>query len=81
MAPNSGPRWADTEGISSTPAGMVDCVDRKMVIKEIRTSTAASEDLWLTAVRNERSQIESKARPWATEARRPTIHMIDASID
>lgn len=32
-----------------------------------------------TASLNARSQILNSARPWATEARRPTVHMIAAS--
>lgn len=32
-----------------------------------------------TEVANDRSQIERRARPWATEARRPTVQMMVAS--
>jgi hypothetical protein len=43
MAPNSGPRWADTGGISSITAGEVDGVERRMEVKNDRASIAVFE--------------------------------------
>jgi hypothetical protein len=47
----------------------------------VRASISVSEHLGDMEDRKERSQMESKARPWATEARRPTVHIIAASIE
>src|ERR1700694_927836 len=75
IAPNSGPRWADTGGISSIACREVDVVERRNEMKDVRDLIWVSVHPKGTYVRNERSHMESKARPWATEARRPTVHI------
>ena len=62
-------------------AEVAEGVKRRIEVKDVRASISVSEHFEGTEERNERSQMESKARPWATEARRPTVHIIAASIE
>jgi hypothetical protein len=60
---------------------VLDPAARRAAAKSFRTRkiSAGSESDAGMAELNARSQIESSARPWATEARRPTVQMIEAS--
>jgi hypothetical protein len=58
---------------------MFDDVARKRTVNSFRASTAASEAPAGRAELNDRSHIERRALPCATDARRPTVHIIAAS--
>jgi hypothetical protein len=57
----------------------VEDVERKSVVNSFSAWTAAGDAPSGNAELNERSQIESRARPCATDARLPTVHIIEAS--
>jgi hypothetical protein len=77
MTPNNGARCADAIGTSCA----LDPAARSAVAKSFRTCkvSADTESDAGMAELNARSQIERSARPWATEARRPTVQMMEAS--
>jgi hypothetical protein len=77
IAPNRGPRWAETAGRSFDDA---DDEERKRPENSFSTSdVVVVQGLAGRAVLKDRSHIESRARPWATDARRPTVQMMAAS--
>ena len=58
---------------------MVEDVERSRIVNFFSACTASGEAPGGRASLNERSHIESSARPCATEARRPTVHIMAAS--
>jgi len=75
IAPNKGPRWADAGGNSLD----IPEEERKRTENSFNVSTAVFDAPSGKAELKDLSQIESNARPCATDARRPTVHMIAAS--
>jgi len=57
----------------------IDGADRSRIENSFNASTAAVEAPTGKAELNDLSQIDNRARPCATEARRPTVHMMAAS--
>lgn len=77
MTPKRGARWAEAGGRESVCA-FAERSKAEKFFKTFNVSAEASVDGGI-AEKNARSQIDNSARPWATEARRPTVHMMAAS--
>lgn len=76
MAPKRGARCADARGRSFE----VDVEDeRRRHEKVFRSATAEGDAEGGRAELKARSHMERRALPWATEARLPTVHIMEAS--
>jgi hypothetical protein len=76
MVPNKGPRWADAVGKSLEAA---DDVARRRIANSFSVCTILFEIPAGKALAKDRSQIDSNALPCATDALRPTVHIMAAS--
>lgn len=75
IAPKSGARCADTGGSAELP----DPTDTEEVFIRATNGLRASAASLGAEDAKERSQMESSARPWAVEARLPTVQTMAAS--
>src|SRR4051812_26892585 len=76
IAPNKGPKCAEAGGRSLVA---VEGFERRRHVNSFKMPTAFSEAPVGSAELNDRSHIERRARPCATEVRRPTVHIMAAS--
>jgi len=84
MAPNSGARCADTAGGSSSslvpaPVDSDEAEEEEEHLSRAANGLSASLAGAGSAKASDRSQMERRARPCATDARRPTVQMMAAS--
>lgn len=77
MTPKRGARCAEAGGRSSVLA-FAERSRAEKFFKTFNVPSLALVDVGIAEL-NARSQIDNSARPWATDARRPTVHMIAAS--